>query len=89
MLSIPFGQPYQLGQNTSNCRNIHQNMVPLRPAVHCPHIGPYSICPNKLIAGRAERIVFLVTTSKSQPKNTSSHLLQILLVIAHLLVYNY
>ena len=28
------------GQNTLLCRMVHQNMVPLRPAVHCPHIGP-------------------------------------------------
>jgi hypothetical protein len=41
MTALPFGQPYQLGQNTSGCRSIHQNMVPLRPSVHCPHIGPY------------------------------------------------
>ena len=41
MLSLPFGKPYELGQNTSSCRNIHQNMVPLRPSVHCFHIGPY------------------------------------------------
>jgi hypothetical protein len=41
MLALPFGTAYQLGQNTSSCRTIHQNMVPLRPEVHCPHIGPY------------------------------------------------
>lgn len=29
-----------IGQNTLLCRMVHQNMVPLRPAVHCPHIGP-------------------------------------------------
>ena len=28
------------GRNTLLCRMVHQNMVPLRPAVHCPHIGP-------------------------------------------------
>lgn len=28
------------GRNTVLCRMVHQNMVPLRPAVHCPHIGP-------------------------------------------------
>lgn len=28
------------GRNTVLCRMVHQNMVSLRPAVHCPHIGP-------------------------------------------------
>ena len=28
------------GRDTVLCRMVHQNMVPLRPAVHCPHIGP-------------------------------------------------
>lgn len=27
------------GRNTLLCRMVHQNMVPLRPSVHCPHIG--------------------------------------------------
>jgi hypothetical protein len=26
--------------NASQNPQIHQNMVPLRPEVHCPHIGP-------------------------------------------------
>lgn len=30
----------QTGRNTLLCRMVHQNMVPFRPAVHCPHIGP-------------------------------------------------
>lgn len=34
------GEAYELGRNTVYCRMVHQNMVPLRPAVHCPHIGP-------------------------------------------------
>ncbi|KAF6219666.1 hypothetical protein HO133_004135 [Letharia lupina] len=35
-----FGEAYELGRNTLLCRMVHQNMVPFRPAVHCPHIGP-------------------------------------------------
>lgn len=35
-----FGEAYELGRNTVLCRMVHQNMVPFRPAVHCPHIGP-------------------------------------------------
>ena len=27
------------GRNTLLCRMVHQNMVPFRPNVHCPHIG--------------------------------------------------
>ena len=29
-----------VGRNTLLCRMVHQNMVPFRPSVHCPHIGP-------------------------------------------------
>ncbi|OJD31885.1 uncharacterized protein BKCO1_4300067 [Diplodia corticola] len=36
----PFGKPYELGGDTLLCRMVHENMVPLRPEVHCPHIGP-------------------------------------------------
>ena len=36
---IRFGEAYELGRNTLLCRSVHQNMVPFRPAVHCPHIG--------------------------------------------------
>jgi hypothetical protein len=35
-----FGAAYELGRNTLLCRMVHQNMVPLRPSVHCAHIGP-------------------------------------------------
>ncbi|KAL9008736.1 MAG: hypothetical protein Q9173_006169 [Seirophora scorigena] len=27
------------GKNTLLCRMVHQNMVPYRPEVHCPHVG--------------------------------------------------
>ena len=37
---VRFGKSYELGANTLLCRMVHQNMVPLRPDVHCPHIGP-------------------------------------------------
>lgn len=37
---VRFGQAYELGMNTLLCRMIHENMVPYRPSVHCPHIGP-------------------------------------------------
>lgn len=37
---IRLGESYELGRNTVSCRMVHQNMVALRPAVHCPHIGP-------------------------------------------------
>ncbi|KAG9243982.1 hypothetical protein BJ878DRAFT_95672 [Calycina marina] len=35
-----FGQAYELGRDTLLCRSLHRNMVPYRPEVHCPHIGP-------------------------------------------------
>jgi hypothetical protein len=37
---VRFGAAYELGKNTLLCRMVHENMVPLRPDVHCPHIGP-------------------------------------------------
>ncbi|KKP06142.1 hypothetical protein THAR02_01745 [Trichoderma harzianum] len=36
----PLGRAYQWSHDTVGCRCIHQAMVPLRPEVHCPHIGP-------------------------------------------------
>ncbi|KAL9618502.1 MAG: hypothetical protein Q9204_008393 [Flavoplaca sp. TL-2023a] len=36
---IRFGKAYELGKNTLLCRMVHQNMVPIRPDVHCSHIG--------------------------------------------------
>ncbi|KAF8870368.1 hypothetical protein BD779DRAFT_1632312 [Infundibulicybe gibba] len=38
--SVPFGDIWQAGQNTGICRYLHKAMVPSRPQVHCPHIGP-------------------------------------------------
>lgn len=37
---VRFGKAYELGMNTILCRMIHENMVPLRPSLHCFHIGP-------------------------------------------------
>ncbi|KAF8866304.1 hypothetical protein BDZ45DRAFT_735581 [Acephala macrosclerotiorum] len=37
---VRFGEAYEAGRNTLLCRMVHQNMVPYRPDVHCPHIGP-------------------------------------------------
>jgi len=37
---VRFGEAYELGRNTILCRMVHENMVPFRPEVHCPHIGP-------------------------------------------------
>jgi hypothetical protein len=38
--TIRFGAAYELGKNTLLCRMVHENMIPFRPEVHCPHIGP-------------------------------------------------
>ena len=37
---VRFGEAWELGRNTLLCRMVHQNMVPLRPGVHCAHVGP-------------------------------------------------
>ena len=36
---VRFGQTYEMGMNTLLCRMVHQSMVPIRPQVHCSHIG--------------------------------------------------
>ncbi|KAF7340314.1 hypothetical protein MVEN_01950500 [Mycena venus] len=38
--TIPLGEIWQGGQNTAVCRYVHTPMLALRPAVHCPHVGP-------------------------------------------------
>ncbi|KAJ6459641.1 hypothetical protein C8R45DRAFT_1030600 [Mycena sanguinolenta] len=38
--TIPLGEIWQDGQNTAMCRYVHTPMLQLRPAVHCPHVGP-------------------------------------------------
>ncbi|KAL9710660.1 hypothetical protein Ac2012v2_006198 [Leucoagaricus gongylophorus] len=40
MNRVPFGDIWQAGQDTGICRYLHHAMVPRRPGVHCPHIGP-------------------------------------------------
>lgn len=37
--SLPTGRSWEYGGNTKSCRAMHQNMIPSRPSVHCPHIG--------------------------------------------------
>jgi hypothetical protein len=36
---IRFGTAYEFGMNTLLCRSLHELMIPLRPEVHCPHVG--------------------------------------------------
>ncbi|ORY23192.1 hypothetical protein BCR39DRAFT_362087 [Naematelia encephala] len=38
--SIDLGEAWRLGDNNLNCRYLHTAMLPLRPSVHCPHVGP-------------------------------------------------
>ncbi|KAK7718032.1 hypothetical protein SLS57_006179 [Botryosphaeria dothidea] len=46
---IPFGAGHAMGRNNLICRMMHTSMVPIRPATHCPHIGPTGggMCDNK------------------------------------------
>ncbi|RXK42464.1 hypothetical protein M231_00018 [Tremella mesenterica] len=37
--SVPIGQAYRAGENNLVCRHLHVPMAPLRPTVHCPHLG--------------------------------------------------
>ncbi|WWD09406.1 hypothetical protein V865_007529 [Kwoniella europaea PYCC6329] len=34
------GEWYRMGEDNLVCRHLHVPMLPLRPSVHCPHIGP-------------------------------------------------
>ncbi|KAI5303128.1 hypothetical protein KEM56_007882 [Ascosphaera pollenicola] len=35
-----YGSAYGLGEDTLVCRALHKVMLPFRPEMHCPHIGP-------------------------------------------------
>ena len=37
---VRFGLAYDFGHNTVLCRNLHAKLLPLRPSIHCPHVGP-------------------------------------------------
>ncbi|KAJ9601902.1 hypothetical protein H2200_013617 [Cladophialophora chaetospira] len=36
---VRLGMSYEFGMNTILCRSLHALMVPLRPDIHCPHVG--------------------------------------------------
>jgi len=38
--SIPVGSFDRANSNSLVCRLIHNTLVPLRPQIHCPHVGP-------------------------------------------------
>jgi len=38
--TFPFGTWDNLASNTTACRQLHSALVPRRPDIHCPHIGP-------------------------------------------------
>ncbi|KAL7424715.1 hypothetical protein Q5752_000399 [Cryptotrichosporon argae] len=40
VLNIALGEFYRMGENNLLCRNLHVPMLPFRPSVHCPHVGP-------------------------------------------------
>lgn len=37
---VRLGAAHEFGRNTLLCRHLHAKILPLRPEVHCPHIGP-------------------------------------------------
>jgi hypothetical protein len=39
MHSIPFGSYTRANSNTFTCRSLHALLTPLRPDVHCAHVG--------------------------------------------------
>ncbi|KAL1623498.1 hypothetical protein SLS54_004488 [Diplodia seriata] len=54
--AVRFGGADEMGLDTLLCRMVHGPMVALRPAVHCPHVGPSGgdMCTDRLEYG--ERI---------------------------------
>ncbi|KAK9472044.1 uncharacterized protein V1510DRAFT_418474 [Dipodascopsis tothii] len=38
--NVRMGEVYEGGMNTLWCRSVHQNMLKMRPDVHCAHVGP-------------------------------------------------
>jgi hypothetical protein len=60
MMSLPFGKSYAFGQNNAICRMLHQEMVPLRPDVHCEHIGPSGggMCMDRNYTDVTEEVYF-------------------------------
>lgn len=48
---VRFGASHEFGGNTLLCRHLHAKIVPLRPEVHCPHIGTTGgdMCVDDLI----------------------------------------
>ena len=59
--AIPLGKSYQLGFNTLICRSLHIHMLPLRPSVHCPHIGPSggNACYDKIYIETVSAVPFV------------------------------
>ncbi|ROW07798.1 hypothetical protein VMCG_03582 [Cytospora schulzeri] len=58
---VAFGNAYELGFDTLLCRMTHQPMVPMRPSVHCSHIGPSGgdYCVNdRTYAGMVQEPLF-------------------------------
>ena len=58
---VRFGKAYEFGMNTLLCRSLHELMVPLRPEVHCPHIGSQggNMCVDDLTyMGKVTEAVF-------------------------------
>lgn len=61
---VPFGSAYELGFDTLLCRMAHQPMVPLRPDVHCSHIGPTGgdyCADDRAYAGAVEEPLFTIS----------------------------
>jgi hypothetical protein len=40
MNSIDFGTTDRYWANSVQCRSIHLSLAAIRPAYHCPHVGP-------------------------------------------------
>jgi hypothetical protein len=40
MKEVRLGQPHEFGVDSVLCRSLHEGMLPLKPEVHCAHVGP-------------------------------------------------
>lgn len=72
--NVRLGTSYEFGMNTILCRSLHQLMVPLRPDVHCSHIGPTGgdMCVDDINYEAVVRSSIVGRESSSEVKNLMS-----------------
>ncbi|KAK5042891.1 hypothetical protein LTR84_012410 [Exophiala bonariae] len=72
--NVRLGTSYEFGMNTILCRSLHQLMVPLRPDVHCSHIGPTGgdMCVDDIIYDTVVQSSIVGRNNSSQVQHVTS-----------------